>query len=166
MGKILLYTGTGGGKTMIAVGLGVRAVGHGKKVLMVQFMKGRKDIGEFMAQKHLPGFEIVQFGRKEFVDLKNPSKEDMELAKKGLEYVRNLKKMPDLLILDEINLACTVGLLKIRDVIEVLDKIPEKTTVVLTGRYAPKELIEKADLVTEIKDVKELKGKLGEGVSY
>ncbi|MFQ5801111.1 MAG: cob(I)yrinic acid a,c-diamide adenosyltransferase, partial [Candidatus Hydrothermarchaeales archaeon] len=87
-GLIYLYTGEGEGKTTNAFGMAMRAVGHGYKVIVVQFMKGRKDeIGEYTIQKRLqPLYEVHQFGRKEFIDFKNPTPEDYELAKKGLEY--------------------------------------------------------------------------------
>jgi len=155
-GYIHLYTGDGEGKTITAFGLALRAVGHGYKVIIIQFMKGRKDIGEYKIRERLqPEYEIHQFGREEFVDLKNPDPIDIELAQKGLEFAREaLKKKPRLLILDEINLAVAVGLVKLEEVLELLDEVPEETVVVLTGRNAPKELIEKADLVTFMKDVK------------
>jgi cob(I)alamin adenosyltransferase len=168
-GFVHVYTGIGGGKTTSTLGVALRSVGHRCKVIMIQFMKGRKDIGEYKAQKRLkPYFEIHQFGRKEFINLKNPEKIDYELARKGLEFAKKaLKKKPCVLILDEINLAVAVGLLKSSDVLEVLKDVPEKTTVYLTGRYAPRELIERADLVTEIIDIKRPKNiPVRKGIEY
>ncbi|MBI5253275.1 MAG: cob(I)yrinic acid a,c-diamide adenosyltransferase [Euryarchaeota archaeon] len=155
-GNIHLYTGEGEGKTITAFGLALRALGHGHKVIIIQFMKGRRDIGEYKVKRRLsPEYEIHQFGRKEFIDLKNPEPLDFELAKKGLEFAKKaLKKKPDLLILDEINLAAAFKLIKLEEVLELLNNVPENTTVVLTGRRAPKELIERADLVTEMKEIK------------
>jgi len=155
-GLVHLYTGEGEGKSITAFGLALRAVGHGYKVIIIQFMKGRKDIGEFKIRKRLsPEYEIYQFGRKEFVDLKKPEPVDYELAEKGLAFARKaLQQKPRLLILDEINLAVGIGLLKLEDVIEFLEDIPESTVVVLTGRKAPKELIDHADLVTEMREIK------------
>jgi cob(I)alamin adenosyltransferase len=155
-GNIILYTGNGGGKTAAALGLALRSVGHGKKVLMVQFMKGRKDIGEYKAKTRLaPEFEMKQFGRAGFVDLKNPMQEDKEMAGKGLEYAKEaMKKKPDTLILDEVNLAAAIGLLDAMEVLNFLKYIPPETIVILTGRNAPKEFIDYADYVVELKDVK------------
>ncbi|MEM2342143.1 MAG: cob(I)yrinic acid a,c-diamide adenosyltransferase [Candidatus Bathyarchaeia archaeon] len=156
MGFIHLYTGDGEGKSITAFGLALRAVGHGYKVIIVQFMKGRKDIGEYKVWRRLaPHYEIHQFGRKEFINLKKPEPIDYVLAGRALNFAKKaLKKKPRLLILDEINLAASIGLIKISDVLDLLNNIPESTTVVLTGRNAPKELIERADLVTEMREIK------------
>jgi cob(I)alamin adenosyltransferase len=155
-GLVYLYTGEGQGKTTNAFGLALRAVGHGYKVIIIQFMKGRDYIGEYKIRERLsPEYEIYQFGRKEFIDFKNPKPEDYKLAAEALEFARKaLKRRPKLLILDEINLAAHFGLVKTEDVLKLLENIPEGTVVVLTGRRAPKELIERADLVTEMKFVK------------
>lgn len=153
----ILYTGSGGGKTSTALGLALRAIGHKKRVVMVQFMKGRKDIGEYLAKDHLPGFVMRQFGRKEFVNLENPSPTDRELAKEGLAYVRELfhgDEVVDMLILDEINLAVSIGLLDLNEVLSLLSFIPPKTIVILTGRNAPKELVDLSDYVVEMRDLK------------
>jgi len=156
MGWIHLYTGDGEGKSTAALGLALRAIGHGKKVIVIEFMKGRKDIGEFKVQNKLkPYYEIYQFGRKEFVDLKNPDVIDIDLARKGLNFAKQmLKKKPFLLILEEINLAVHIGLLRIEDVLQFLKEVPKETNVILTGRKAPRELIQVADLVTEMKEIK------------
>ena len=155
-GKIHLYTGEGEGKTTTALGLALRAVGHGYKVIIIQFMKGRKNTGEYLIKKRLaPEYEIYQFGKQEFVNLENPSEEDKKLAQEGLEFARkSLRKKPRLLILDEINLAIAIGLIELRAVLELLEEIPNETVVVLTGRRAPKELIKVADLVTEMREIK------------
>ncbi|MEM2820411.1 MAG: cob(I)yrinic acid a,c-diamide adenosyltransferase, partial [Candidatus Bathyarchaeia archaeon] len=152
MGFIHLYTGDGEGKSITAFGLALRAIGHGYKVIIIQFMKGRKDIGEYKIRKRLaPNYEIHQFGRREFIDLKNPDPIDYILARRALRFAKKaIKKKPRLLILDEINLAVSIGLIELKDVLELLSNIPKPTTVVLTGRNAPKELIERADLVTEM----------------
>jgi len=160
-GKIHLYTGEGEGKTTTALGLALRAVGHGYKVIIIQFMKGRKKIGEYLIKERLaPEYEIYQFGKQEFVNLENPSEEDKKLAQKGLEFAReSLRKKPRLLILDEINLAIAIGLIELKEVLKFLEEIPNETVVVLTGRRAPEELIEVADLVTEMKEIKHPMGK-------
>lgn len=149
---IHLYTGEGEGKTIAALGLALRAIGHGKRVVVIQFMKGRTDTGEvLMAKKLTPDLRIHQFGRAGFVDLKSPEPEDKALAEKGLSFAKEaLRKKPDLLILDEINLAVAVGLLSEKKVIDLLGSVPADVTVVLTGRRAPKAFIERADLATEM----------------
>lgn len=156
MGYIYLYTGTGAGKTTNALGLALRALGHNQKVIIIQWLKGRKGIGEYKVKDKLgPNYEIHQFGTEELIDPKNLRPIDYELAKNGLKFAKNgLNKKPNLLILDEVNLAVAVRLIDVKDVLELLENIPKKTTVVLTGRNAPKELIDKADFVNEIIDVK------------
>ncbi len=156
-GRVYLYTGEGEGKTANAFGMALRALGHGYRVIVVQFMKGRgEEIGEYKIQERLkPYYEVHQFGRKDFIDFKNPRSVDYELAKKGLEYANKaLKSEPKLLILDEINLAVHFGILSLDDVLHLIERIPPETTVIMTGRRAPKELIERADLVTEMRLVK------------
>lgn len=151
---IIVYTGNGKGKTTAALGLALRSIGYGKRVVLVQFMKGREN-GEILAAKKIPGLEIYQFGRKDFVDPKKPKKEDLDLAKMGLEFAKKTaKKKPDVLILDEINVAVKFGLLKLEDVLKLINATPKNTTLVLTGRYAPKEIIRKADIVTEMAEIK------------
>jgi cob(I)alamin adenosyltransferase len=156
MGYIYLYTGNGAGKTANALGLALRCIGHKKKVVIIQFLKWWKKTGEYKIRKRLyPYYEIYQFGRKGWIGLKNLNEKDKKLAEKGLKFAeKTIKKKPDLLILDEINLALHCKLLDIRNVLKFLKKIPKKTTIVLTGRNAPKELVKRADFVNEIKDVK------------
>jgi cob(I)alamin adenosyltransferase len=155
-GFIHLYTGEGEGKTTNALGLALRAVGHGYKVIIIQFMKGRKNVGEYKVKEKLgSNYEIYQFGRRKFIDLYNPGHEDIAMAQEALKFAgKQLKRKPKLLILDEINLAAAFKLIDVKDVLELLEKIPEETTVVLTGRRAPEELIKQADLVTEMLEVK------------
>ena len=164
---VYLWTGQGWGKTTSALGVSLRAIGHGYTAVIIQFMKGRKDaIGEYKVRKKLGRlFEIYQFGRKGWVNLKNPAKEDKALAKKALEFAKKkAKQKPFLLILDEVNLACSIGLINPKDVIKFLDKVPSKVHIYLTGRNAPKELINRADYVNEIimkKGPKKLTGEKG-----
>ncbi len=164
---VYLWTGQGWGKTTSSLGVALRAMGHGYKAVIVQFMKGWGDaIGEYRIRNKLkPLYEIHQFGRKEWINLKKPAAVDKNLAKKALAFAADkAKQKPFLLILDEINLACAVGLLKTKDVIKVLDKIPSSVHVYLTGRYAPPELIWRADYVNEIvmvKGPKKIKGEKG-----
>ncbi len=157
MGYAYLYTGTGGGKTTNALGLALRSVGHGHKVVIIQFMKWWKNTGEYKIRKKLePYYEIYQFGRKGWIGLSNLEEEDKTLAKRGLEFTKKIVKerKPHLLVLDEINLAVHCKLLDFSEVIDLLDNIPKKTDVVLTGRHAPKELMDRADFVNEVRDIK------------
>ncbi len=169
-GNVYLWTGNGWGKTTSALGVALRAAGHRKKSVIVQFMKGRKNTGEYKARKMLaPFLEMRQFGRQGFVNLKSPSKTDIVLASRGLEFARSAaEKKPFLLILDEINIAAAIGLVKVEDVINLVDSIGPETTVYLTGRYAPKALVKRADYATEIKALKHprISGKGKMGIDY
>lgn len=157
--NIYLWTGEGAGKTTSALGVALRTVGHNQKVIVVQFMKGRKNIGEYKIMKKLsPYYNIYQFGTKEFIKpITKPRAIDFEMAKEGLKFCYDLiktKKLPRLLILDEINLACAIGLLKPKEIIDLLNMIPSITIVYLTGRKAPIELKKIADFVNEIRLIK------------
>jgi len=151
--QVYLWTGSGWGKTTCALGVALRAVGQGKDVVIVQFMKGWGDkVGEFRVRHRLaPNYQIFQFGRPGWVDMKTPSKNDKALARKGLAFaVKSAKRKPFLLVLDEVNVAVATGLIPLRSVLKFLDGVPKETTVYLTGRYAPKMLIDRADFATEI----------------
>jgi cob(I)alamin adenosyltransferase len=153
MGYIYLYTGTGAGKTANALGLALRSVGHKRRVIIIQFLKWWKNTGEYKIRKMLaPYYEIYQFGRKGWHGLGNLDEEDRKLASKALKFAEKMvnEKKPHLLVLDEINLALYCKLLSIKEVLDFLDKIPKQTDVVLTGRFAPQELINRAEFVNEI----------------
>lgn len=155
--RVYVFTGTGIGKTTAAVGRGIRFVGEGKRVVMVQLMKGRGTTGELLIQERLyPDFQVYQCGRAGWVDLDNPSQEDKDLARDALERAREFAKreQPDMLILDEVNLACHIGLIGVDEVMGLLDELPSDMAVILTGRYAPVELVKRADVVSEILDIK------------
>ncbi len=156
IGTVQIYTGDGRGKTTAALGQAIRAAGHGFKVIVIQFMKGKINYGELKAAKRIPGFTIEQYGLPSFVDRDNPSKEDIELAKKGFERAKKvvMSSEYDMIILDEINVALDYGLVSLDEVIELIKKRPKHIELILTGRYAPKKLIKIADLVTEMKEVK------------
>jgi len=184
MGYIYLYTGTGGGKTANALGLALRSVGHGKNVVILQFFKWRKDIGEYLIKDKLaPYYKIYQFGRPAWLGKEEKTEEfagekfkvesikdsDKKLAKQALKFASQImtEKKPHLLVLDEINLAVHWKLLEVKTVLELLDKVPKETTVVMTGRYTPQELIDRADFVNTVQDVKMPKHfKLTEGIQY
>jgi len=155
--NIYLWTGEGAGKTTSALGVALRCTGHGMNVVIIQFMKGRKDIGEYKIMKKLkPYYQIYQFGKNEFIrPITKPTEKDKELAQKGLEFARKAaKKKPRLLILDEINLACAIGLVKTQDVVDLVKHCSKYTIVYLTGRRAPAALKKIADFVNEIKLLK------------
>lgn len=153
-GYIQVYTGNGKGKTTAALGLSLRAVCAGKKVYFAQFVKGM-DYSELNAGKYLPGFKMKQYGRNCFI-YKNPAEEDIRDAQEGLKECACIMESGDydLVVMDEINIALHYGLVKAEEVMEALDRRSKKVEVVMTGRYAKDEIIEKADLVTEMKEVK------------
>ena len=155
-GMIQLYTGEGKGKTTASLGQALRACGHGLRVLMIQFMKGSKNYGELLSAESVPGLEIVQKGLPTFVKKGEPSEEDLRLAAEGMDLARRAVRGAehDILILDEINCAVDYGLVDVKEVLELIDNKPEKMELILTGRYAPHELLEAADLVTEMREIK------------
>lgn len=156
-GYVHSYIGAGAGKTTSALGIALRALGSGKNVVMVQFMKGRKEIGECQIQKLLLKYKVYQFGKRGWVSYKHPAKADKTRAKKGLVLARKILKSrnpPCILILDEINLACGLHMLDVNEVVEMLKQVPATTDVYLTGRGAPRELLAISDFITEIKQHK------------
>jgi cob(I)alamin adenosyltransferase len=156
-GYIQVYTGDGKGKTTAALGLAVRAAGHGLHTVIVQFMKGWIDYGELEGVRMLaPRVEIIQAGRDTFVNRKNPDPEDVRLAREGWRTAREMiiEGKADIVVLDEINCAMDFGLLPPEEVLEVLRNKPYGMEIVLTGRGAPPAIVEMADLVTEMREVK------------
>ena len=174
MGHIYLYYGTGGGKTTASLGIALRSIAHGHHVVIIQFLKHWKETGEYKAAKLLgPNYEIQQFGRQGWIkapkdgdevriggfkaSLRRPSEEDKGAAAEALRYAERIIKgdhPPELLILDEVCLAAHMGIVDTADVLALLDKLPETTDAVLTGRYAPQKLIDRADFVNEVKEIK------------
>ena len=151
-----VYTGDGKGKTTAALGLCLRAVGHNFKVAVVQFLKDDPEYGEFKAKELLPNFELYQVGRNDFVNFKNPDQIDLDLADKGWEKAKKmlLSGKYDIIVLDEFTLVLKYNLIETTAFYQLLDKFSGKTEIVVTGRYAPVELIERADLVTEMTNIK------------
>ena len=158
-GLVIVYTGGGKGKTSAALGLVLRAVGYNHKVCMVQFVKGSWHYGELDSAKRLaPEFEMITAG-KGFVgilDDKSPREEHVKAANDTLMISREkiLSGKYNVVILDEINYAVQLELLKLDDVIDLIKSKPAELDLVLTGNHATKEIIELADLVTEMKEIK------------
>lgn len=153
-GYIHIYTGNGKGKTTAAFGLAIRAALSGKKVFIGQFVKDMK-YNETKIENYLHNIVIKQLGTGCYIN-REPSLEDIKANNDGLEECKEilLNGEYDLVILDEINIALYFKLFSIQDVIEILKNKKYETEVVLTGRYAPEELIEMADLVTEMTEIK------------
>ncbi len=154
-GLVQVYTGSGKGKTTAAFGLALRALGRGIPVFIVQFMKN-KDSGEFIMAEKMDNVTIYTFGTDRFVDKSHPSAEDLSQAKKALKKSEELIRQNayGVLILDEINNALDFGLLKTEDVLALISIKQEAMELVLTGRNVPGKIAEKADLVTEMLEIK------------
>lgn len=155
-GLIHVYTGNGKGKTSAAFGLALRAMGRGLKVYVIQFIKGGFDYGELYIVDKLPGLILKAFGRGRFVTEKPPNKKDVRLAGEALALAEKIVKSGeyDIVILDEINVALNLKLVNLNEVLELIKNKPKHVELILTGRYAPKEIIEAADYITEMKEVK------------
>lgn len=153
-GFVHVYTGDGKGKTTAAIGLAVRAACSGKKVYIGQFIKGMK-YNEVKVQDYMPNIVIEQYGEDCFIE-KDPTDEDIKRARIGLDKIDKILKGNeyDVVILDELTIALFYKLLSVNEIIEVLESRNKNIEVVITGRYAPDELIEYADLVTEMNEVK------------
>ncbi len=156
-GMIQVYTGTGKGKTTAALGLAMRALGHGLKVYIIQFMKGNIRYGEVETARRLsPDIVIKQMGRETFVNRDNPDKIDIELAQKAFALAKEVITSGeyDIVVLDEINVAVDYGLISLETLLDLIDSRPAHVELILTGRYAKEEVIDRADLVTEMVEVK------------
>ena len=151
---IQVYTGKGKGKTTAALGLSLRAAGAGLKVYIGQFIK-KGDYCELNALKKIRNIRLEQFGRGCFIE-KSPGKIDIELAQRGLEKIKKIieRRIYDVVVLDEVNVAVKLGLLDLGDVLRLMKSMPKKTELILTGRYAHTQVMRNADLVSEIKEVK------------
>jgi len=176
LGQVQVYTGNGKGKTTASLGLALRAVGHGFRVHMIQFTKGRCYAGELIAaQKLSPLFTISQFGRgcrlgvmirqgyqkcqacgDCFLKDRGPEQEDVDMALTGMQEAREylLGAKTDILILDEIGNAMRYNLIPAEQVIRLIKEKPPEVELILTGRGLPAEILDLADLVTEMCEVK------------
>ena len=158
-GLTIVYTGKGKGKTTAALGISLRATGYKKKICMIQFIKGSWHYGEMESSKRLePEFEMVAIGKGfvGIIDDKSPKEDHQEIAKEAIrisnEKIQSGKY--DIVILDEINYAVNLNLISLDDVLDLIKSKPENVDLVLTGNYAKEEVIEAADLVTEMKEIK------------
>lgn len=156
-GCVQVYTGNCKGKTTAALGLAFRAVGRGLQVVMIQFMKGGGPYGEHLAAQRLaPDLTIIPTGREGWVNKDNPAQEDIALAAAALALAKEklLSGKHDMVILDEVNGAVSFGLVRIEELLELVRLRPPSVELVLTGRNAHPKLIEVADLVTEMVEIK------------
>lgn len=152
---VQLYTGDGKGKTTAALGQALRAAGHGLHTYVGQFMKGQP-YGELDALRGHPFITIEQYGDVRCIRREEVTPEHIAQARRGLARARDmmLSGRYDLVVLDEVNVSIWFGLLSVEEVLVFLDQRPEHVEVILTGRRAPQELIERADLVTEMREIK------------
>jgi len=172
-GLIQVYTGAGKGKTTAAIGQAARAAGHGFKVGLVSFFKDPEvfGYGEYKSLEKL-GIKTFLFAKKHPHFHKELNHDDVcRECSRGLEFIKELFQDPswDMLVLDEINIAMRDGFLKEEEVLSLLETKPEKLELVLTGRGATRKIIEKADLVSEVKEVKHPYGqgiKSRKGIEY
>jgi cob(I)alamin adenosyltransferase len=154
-GYVQVYTGDGKGKTSAALGLALRASGHGMRTYIGQFMKGQH-YGELEALRDHPLITIEQYGDVRCIRREEVTPEHVSQAHRGLERAREamLSSRYDIVVLDEVSVAIWFGLLTVAEVLAFLDQRPNHVEMILTGRRAPQELIERADLVTEMQEVK------------
>jgi len=152
---IHVYTGNGKGKTTAAFGLALRAAGAGMKVFIGQFVKGKTYNENIAIARYLKNITVQQFGLGCFI-VNNPTDDDIRTAGKGLDKMSKIIEAGehDLVILDEVNIALYYKLIDVNQLIEIMRSKPDHVELVLTGRYAPQEIIDISDLVTEMKEVK------------
>lgn len=151
---IQVYTGNGKGKTTAALGLAIRAAGAGLNIYIAQFLKGR-EYSEIKSLAKIKNIKIEQFGKRCFIKNK-PIQKDILLANIGFEKIKKIikKRIYDVVILDEINIALNLKLLRLEDIISLIRNTPRHLELILTGRNCPPRIIKLADLVSEIKEVK------------
>jgi cob(I)alamin adenosyltransferase len=155
MGLLIVFTGNGKGKTTAALGMSMRAAGHGMRVLILQFIKGSRTYGELQSMRKTEEVEIIQLGTG-FTWKKENLDEDRRLAQAGWEKAvfEINRQYHDIIVLDELNIVLSMGLLPADKVIETLKNRPDRAQFVVTGRNAPEALISIADLVTEMREIK------------
>jgi len=154
-GYVHVYTGNGKGKTTAAFGLALRAAGAGLRVYIAQFVKGMvySELAAFARFDDL--IAIEQYGRDCFIR-QEPTADDITAAQDGLEQVRDVIASCawDLVILDEANIAVLFGLFGVEDLLDLIDRKSRSLELVITGRHADRRVIERADLVTEMREIK------------
>jgi cob(I)alamin adenosyltransferase len=155
-GLIEIFTGNGKGKTSAALGVVLRALGHGLRVCIIYFMKGDYPYGEQSILSQLPGVSFFRFGQMSFVDPQNIKEEERQQADEALKVAREamLSGKYDVVVLDEVNIAAAWGLVGVGEVVNLIREKPEGVELILTGRYADSKLIELADVVTEMVEIK------------
>ena len=158
-GLVIVYTGKGKGKTTAALGMALRAIGYDYKVCMIQFIKGSWHYGEMTSSKRLePEFELTAVGRGfvGIMDDKSPIEDHKKIADEALAIAQEkiTSEKYNIVILDEINYAVNLGLVKIDDVLKLIQTKPANVNLVLTGNHVKDEIIELADLVTEMREIK------------
>jgi len=155
-GLVQVYTGNGKGKTSAAFGSALRAVGRGLKVYVIQFIKGGFDYGELRVVERLPNLKLTAFGRGRFITEAPPSQKDVQLAREAFDLAKRVvvRGEYDIIVLDEINVVLNLKMIGIDEVVELIKNKPKHVELILTGRSAPAKIIELADLVTEMREVK------------
>jgi cob(I)alamin adenosyltransferase len=158
-GLVIVYTGNGKGKTTAALGMALRAVGYNHKICLIQFIKGSWPYGEMVSLKRLePELELIIAGKGfvGIIDDKSPREEHIKIAKQALQISKERIQSGayNIVILDEVNYAINLGLIDVKDVLELIKSKPENLNLVLTGNHAKQEIIDLADLVTEMKEIK------------
>lgn len=151
---VQIYTGDGKGKTTAAFGAALRAAGHNLKTLVIQFLKNRES-GEIIASKDIEEITVEQYGNPDFIIDGDAEEDDYKKAREALKRAEKaiVEEDWDIMILDELNLCVYFDLIEIEDVLELLEKV-EDTEIIITGRNADDELIERADLVTSMEEIK------------
>jgi cob(I)alamin adenosyltransferase len=152
---IHLYTGNGKGKTTASLGLIARALGRKRRVCLIQFMKKNWEYGEITFYSQIPGIDIFQFGTDQLIDPNNPGQIDFDEAQLAAEKAEEVLKSGtyDLVVIDEINVAVAWKLLPLERQLQLME-LAGDTELVMTGRYATDAAIQRADLVTEMKEIK------------
>lgn len=158
-GIVIVYTGNGKGKTTASLGVALRAIGHGLRVCIIQFIKGEWNYGELNSIKKLePDLELIVAGKGfiGIIDDDHAFEEHVRAAKTALDIVQQKISLDtfDIIILDEINYALHLGVLQLADVMKILQNRPKHLSLILTGNHASEEIITLADLVTEMKEIK------------
>ncbi|MCD6098690.1 cob(I)yrinic acid a,c-diamide adenosyltransferase [bacterium] len=152
---ILVFTGEGKGKTTAALGCAIRAKGRDKKVILIQFLKG-SNTGEVLLIHKLNLFPIYRFGTENFFYPKSPDQKIVDLVKKGIKFALELisSREFDILILDELNIVFHLGIAEPEEFLKAVETLPKEKHIIITGRDAPESIIERADLVTEMREIK------------